>query len=314
MLFHHRYIMRSSIIFFVLVQVYLGGASLHHKITYKSFHDGLRECAEYYEISNCTLDKYIAESYPNIEPVQRLIHCTLHNLVSWTDGKGVKEHVFRNFFVPAVGDSCYANRTRECIRSACHRLDHGNHFARAYETFQCYYHQWGNISPKKQFIPRTEYDFDTLILEAIHFRHVPECELIEYSKGNVLDQPNFAPGYFLGSVRGGYYSLKHGISLENLYTQFGCPELLTKELKQCVEGVVKQYCDDSHEVKQFVTFKNCLNSVIPWYSRVVAVSKEKLYGKAPCKSCNAAKEVPYVVHHVPASIGAPPKPYYNVDH
>ncbi|KAL9705652.1 hypothetical protein quinque_009170 [Culex quinquefasciatus] len=272
--------MRSSIIFFVLVQVYLGSASLHHKITLQELPlMGSRECAEYYEISNCTLDKYIAESYPNIEPVQRLIHCTLHNLVSWTDGKGVKEHVFRNFFVPAVGDTCYANRTRECIRSAFHHLDHGNHFARAYVTFQCYYHH-----------------------------------LIEYSKGNVLDQPNFAPGYFLGSVRGGYYSLKHGISLENLYTQFGCPELLTKELKQCVEGVVKQYCDDSHEVKQFVTFKNCLNSVIPWCSRVVAVSKEKLYGKAPCKSCVAAKEVSYVVHHVPASVGAAPKPYYNVDH
>lgn len=85
---------------------------LSHFTTVKSFSGALHECAEYLEVSNCTLRRYVEDSYPECDIVKKLIHCTLLNLVAWTE-TGLKHQVMVSFFDPAPGDSCYENRTAD---------------------------------------------------------------------------------------------------------------------------------------------------------------------------------------------------------
>ncbi|KAL9705653.1 hypothetical protein quinque_009171 [Culex quinquefasciatus] len=237
-------------------------ASLAHYTEYKSFPEALSECAEYFEVSNCTLNRIIDDHYPRNELVQRLVYCSLINLGAWDIEKhSERSHVLQGFFKPAAGDSCYQNRTQNCLKDIGHTCK--DHAERAYEAFQCYYRQYGNLVDDAQYVPLELNELYTLVSTGFAIQNHPRCVLVEYSKGNILDEPNFPRTLLTGSVRGGYYSRQRGINIENMYVQFGVPELVTAETRQCCDAALKEVCDGSDAVKLHRIFKNCLKDIIP---------------------------------------------------
>ncbi|XP_039445515.1 uncharacterized protein LOC120425151 [Culex pipiens pallens] len=250
---------------------------------YKGFPAAWQECGEYFEVPNCTLEQYREDSYPCEGAVKELIRCSLINLSAWNDTTGVRQHVIRNYFQPAAEDSCYENRTKECLKQIDSNDDVYN---RAYESFRCYYRQYGNLISSAQFSP---YESDELVqLTAYSFsvRHIPKCVLLQYAKGDILEEPHFPAVLLTWLLRGGYYSLQNGILLKTLYTQFGHPELLTEQTKQCTDAVVAQLCDESHATKAYQIFKRCLHHIVPILELIQAVAKELVKEcDRPCGHC-----------------------------
>ncbi|XP_039445503.1 general odorant-binding protein 69-like [Culex pipiens pallens] len=263
-----------SVVLFGLLSISTVQCRLPHYTIFKSFPQALQECAEYLEVSNCTLQRYVEDSYPNCEIVKKLLHCTLLNLVAWKEDSGVEHHVMVSFFEPAPQDTCYENRTAECVRNVLATCQ--DKLSQAYEVFQCYYRQYGNIRESKQWIPNTANEFNELISLAIELANVPRCERIQYARGNILDQPSFARAFMIGCVRAGYYSLQDGVYLSSFYTEFGVPEVLTKQTEECVAAVSRQYCDSDHTTRLYHIFKKCLADVLPTLSLVQQLQAQEV--------------------------------------
>uniref|UniRef100_A0A8D8K842 General odorant-binding protein 69 n=1 Tax=Culex pipiens TaxID=7175 RepID=A0A8D8K842_CULPI len=249
---------------------------LAHYAVYKSFQNAFHECAEYLEVSNCTLQRINGNSYPNTEQVQRLIHCTLVNVGAWnSDQVAVKSHVLQNFFRPVSGDVCHQNRTQQCLKHI--NRDPEDHFGRAFESFQCFYHQYGNIVSSAQYIPFEINEIYRLVETAIAIHNIPRRALEEYSKGNILEEPHFRALHLTGALFGGYYSFKDGLKLDNAYSQFGTPELLTAETRQCCDAAAREECGADHATKLYRIFKNCLEDIVPTLKLVRTVAEKIVF-------------------------------------
>lgn len=237
---------------------------------FKSFDTAYRECAEYFEVPNCTVDEYVVNAYPDDPEDKKLIRCALINLAAWSDESGVVESVMGNFFNPAPEDTCYADRTRDCI--AASQTPCSDNQTLAYNAFQCYYRQYGNLNQSDQFVPYSPLEQQQLVLDSFAFVNVPQDELNNYSNGNVLDQPHAAELLYVLFVRGYFYIPGQGLLLQVLYTQFGNPELLTPETQQCVDAAKDAWDGNSQKDLVLAFFVNCLQNITPWLDLVQNVA------------------------------------------
>nr|XP_019932832.2 general odorant-binding protein 69-like [Aedes albopictus] len=244
--------------------------NLQHYVIYKNFDTFFRECGEYFEVPNCTLDEYVVNAYPDEPEVQKLIHCAMVGFGGWVGGSGVVEYVMSNFFNPAPEDTCYADRTRECIQNAQPLC--ASNATLAYKAFQCYYRQYGNLNQTAQFIPNSDLELQVLLETSIAAVNVPKDELVNYSNGVLLDQPHFAELMYVVLLRGGYYYPGQGLFLKNLYTQFGNSELLTPETQQCVDAATAAWDGQYQRDLIYAYLVNCLQKITPWLQLVQNVA------------------------------------------
>lgn len=269
-----KFTMRNTIICIVFTLCAISPSNvlgLDHYIGYKSFDTYFRECGEYFEVPNCTLDEYAVNAYPDEPEVRNLIHCTLVGSRSWHDGSGVIESVMANFFNPGPEDTCYADRTRECILSSQVPCD--SNITLAYKAFQCYYRQYGNLNESSQYMPCTDRELQVLINTSIIMVNVPKDELVNYSNGVQLNQPHFAELLYVIFIRGGfYYTDDKTLALNNLYTQFGNPELQTPETQQCVNSATAAWDGKRQRDLVYAYFVNCLQKIVPWLQLIQQVA------------------------------------------
>lgn len=254
-------------------------AVLTHYALFKSFDTAYRECAEYYQVPNCTVDEYIANQYPSDPEDKRLVRCALINLAAWSDATGVVESAMSSFFNPAPEDTCYAERTRDCIANSQDPC--ADNQTLAYNAFQCYYRQYGNLNQSDQFVNYSPLELEQLSLDTFTIVNVPRCELIEYSNGNFLNQPNFAEVLYVFMVRAYFYSPDQGLLLPYLYSQIGNPELLTAETQQCVDAAKCAWDGKSQKDLVLAIFVNCLQKVVPLLDLLRSVANTVLDGPPP---------------------------------
>lgn len=285
---------------------------LDHYFSYKEFDSYFHECGEYFEVPNCTLDEYTANAFPDEPEVRRLIHCTMVIFKGWQDGSGVVESVMSDFFNPAPEDTCYADRTRDCIQNFQAPCDSNSTLA--YKAFQCYFRQYGNLNQSRQFMPYTLREEQVLIETAIAIVNVPKDELVNYSNGILLDQPHFADVIYVVFVRGGFYDVVQGLSLDNLYTQCGKPELLTAETQQCVDAATFAWDGKSRKDLVYAYFVNCLQNVITFAQGIQEVATYLV--AVPPSPCPPAPSTPCPTTTTTTTTTPPPPstvpPCYNV--
>ncbi|XP_062541907.1 general odorant-binding protein 69-like [Armigeres subalbatus] len=210
---------------------------LLHYITDKSFDTALRECAQYFLISNETLARYYQQRFPCVDEVKQLVRCTMINLNAYDDNTGPLENVLGNFFKPHVWDTKHTERTKNCVARALNRTSPSDVFQRAYDTFICYYHQLGTLVSDDQLVPCTPLEFKQVMTFVESALNMPAEVLLQYSQGNVLNEPSYPNALYIFAVRAGYYSVSDGIQLGNLYTQFGVPEIsMTLRHRRCANS------------------------------------------------------------------------------
>ncbi|XP_062535232.1 general odorant-binding protein 69-like [Armigeres subalbatus] len=235
---------------------------LPHKETRKSFDTGLRECAQYFLISDKTISRYYKHGFPCKQEVKLLIRCTMLNLNAYNDDSGPVERVLGKFFRPCPTDTTYVERTDRCVEKALSR-NPSDIYSRAYDSFMCYFHERGNLVAADQFIPKTALEITNLLEFDVSALGLSDEILHQYCQGNLLKEPNYPNGLFVWAVGGGYYSVVDGIQLDKIYAQYGVPAIICPETRQCAAEVAKTYCSSGHVTIMFNTFMNCIQSFLP---------------------------------------------------
>lgn len=284
---------------------------LPHYTIYKSFPSALAECAQYYELSSCSLNRIVQESYPNEPNVRRLIRCALINVRSWNDTTGVQEQVMNSYFNPTPEDTCYLNRTRDCIERS-RQLPGGDRDVqtRAYDAFICYYRQYGNLNETEQFLPFTDEESDQLMISVLSITEVSQEALVQFSEGNILDNKEFPAVLYTLYVRVGFYQDR--IVPQHLYIQFGNPELLSPQTEQCIEAAVNSLpCEADDKDQVYRIFRNCLVGITRTLELTQSVSRQLLGLEPFCGNgdSGSSTNAPCAITASPASTSQ--APYYN---
>ncbi|XP_055642862.1 general odorant-binding protein 45-like [Toxorhynchites rutilus septentrionalis] len=251
---------------------------------FKSLATARQECALYLHMSNDTIGSCSRNGYPDEPKIRNLVHCMLINVNAWDENNKLKQHVLKNFFKPTDSDTCYENRTRDCLEKI--DLPHRDTIGRAYSSFLCYYRQYGNVVEEEQFIPYRDNTRRQLMTEALAIENVPRHVLEKISEGKFLDLKEAPNLVFTYTVRTGFYEPPIGTNFGRLYTQHGVPELLNEA--QCCEATIRrQYYEEP--TRAYQTFKQCVSHLVSTLEMVKSVAKDLL--KAPktpyCGSCGS---------------------------
>lgn len=256
---------------------------------YKSFPSALAECAQFYEVSNCSLDRIVKDSFPNEREVKKLVRCVFVNLRCWNDAAGVQEHVIHSFFNPTPEDSNFLDRTRECIKKSQLQLESSSDVeTQAYNAFICYYRQYGNMNNTNQFLPLLPQELDQLVLASLSLASVSNEALVEFSLGNMLDNSEFIDVLAIIFIRGGFSH--HNSMLNHLYIQFANPEILSPKTEQCVEATFNTLpCYTSEKEQLYRVFRNCFQEITDILSLVHRLSNKLLGSDSTCSSGSSTK-------------------------
>ncbi|XP_065089745.1 uncharacterized protein LOC135710947 [Ochlerotatus camptorhynchus] len=193
-----------------------------------------------------------------------------------------------NFFKPCSTDFHYAERTRACVKKALDTICPDDVYTRPYATFLCYYHEYGNIVNKAQFIPKTVLEAWQILVFIESIQNLPKAVIVKYSEGCILNEPHFPHSLLVWAVRGGYYTIDGGIQFGRLYTQYGIPELLSAETSQCAADVARTYCNSDYVTIVYYTFINCIHPYLPLEKFVQASAQKQIACSQSSPAANSA--------------------------
>ncbi|XP_021695347.1 uncharacterized protein LOC110675228 [Aedes aegypti] len=270
----------AAIVFVGLVSVTV--SEYIHYIIFKSFDNALKECAQYYEVSDCDLNQYVAESYPDKPEVRRLVRCALINLQSWYDSTGLIESEIINFFQPSCSDDCYKNRTQACLNSVAATVCPADVNNWAYQSFMCYFRYYGNLLSTDQFLRYAPLEISQTFATAVEVLELSQDTLVEFCKGNILNNDQFPAVLYQTSVRFGFFTVANGVQLMRLYNQFGNPQLLAPETQQCVSKVAADYCGSDDVTVVYQTYVQCLANLAPIVDLIREFSKTQVSDPSVC--------------------------------
>ncbi|XP_055589217.1 uncharacterized protein LOC129741501 [Uranotaenia lowii] len=229
----------------------VAGAQFWRSPFYRSFEESFSQCANYFKISNSTANRYIQNGFPNEQSVKQLIHCVLLDLQAWDTEQGV---IGRQLIAALSGvqfDEESERHIQCCLQNSGVDELKDQVLERAYRSFVCYHNVYGHSgSSSQQYLRYTDDIRKKFMREAILIQNVPYRTLLEFSKDNVVTQPEWPSVSLTYVLRVGFYSREQGYDFEHLYVQFGAPELLGNEVRLCQDRVRAQYCEEPQRLIQ----------------------------------------------------------------
>lgn len=228
----------------------------------KSFLQSVHDCAEYLQVPKHRLVQYLAYEFPPDEETKCLIFCVGTDLRWWNNTCGLQVPAIMNYFQPVLGDRQYEKRTSECLERNVHTAELPNNCCQAYETFQCYFREFGNLVTCPQYVPATKLQSTQAALDCLTVLRVPTDLLQCYSKGDLPDVPETRCLYHCIDHRTGLYTTESGIHLSRFYVrdlEVNDLRYLSKETKACRDRVRMSGCDVCSEV--YNTHRDCLSGI-----------------------------------------------------
>uniref|UniRef100_A0A182I647 Odorant binding protein n=1 Tax=Anopheles arabiensis TaxID=7173 RepID=A0A182I647_ANOAR len=228
----------------------------------KSFLQSVHDCAEYLQVPKHRLVQYLAYEFPPDEETKCLILCVGTDLRWWNNTCGLQVPAIMNYFQPVLGDRQYEKRTSECLERNVHTAELPNNCCQAYETFQCYFREFGNLVTCPQYVPATKLQATQAALDCLTVLRVPTDLLQCYSKGDLPDVPETRCLYHCIDHRTGLYTTESGIHLSRFYVrdlEVNDLRYLSKETKACRDRVRMSGCDVCSEV--YNTHRDCLSGI-----------------------------------------------------
>uniref|UniRef100_A0A9I3FGM2 Odorant binding protein n=1 Tax=Anopheles epiroticus TaxID=199890 RepID=A0A9I3FGM2_9DIPT len=228
----------------------------------KSFLQSVHDCVEYLQVPRHRLVQYLAYEFPPDEETKCLIYCVGTDLRWWNNTCGLQVPAIVNFFQPVLGDRQYEKRTSECLERNVLSATTPNNCCKAYETFQCYFREFGNIVTCPQYVPPTKLQATQAALDCLNMLRIPTDLLQCYSKGDLPDVQETRCLYHCFDHRIGLYTFESGVHLSRLYVRdlaFHDLRYLSKETKACRDRVRASGCDVCSEV--YNTHHDCLAGI-----------------------------------------------------
>ncbi|KAL1374072.1 hypothetical protein pipiens_001672 [Culex pipiens pipiens] len=210
-----------------------------------SFRDAQERCFQYLNVHDSRWEEFQdVSSYPADEQAKQLVRCIGLMLRFWDDCEGVNAAVIKTFFQPDCSDQRYLNRTNECLQDIRVQNVAGSEtydvLTVVFETFHCYYHQYGNLVDLPQFIPWTANEL--LQIEDL-------CRNILTSSPpqpvDDLGRPPCLSQCFL--LQAGFWSASQAVLLDRVHLQYGRGEeqdVFIRKVTNCVD-LYRQQHDNS---------------------------------------------------------------------
>ncbi|XP_055644103.1 general odorant-binding protein 45-like [Toxorhynchites rutilus septentrionalis] len=253
-----------------------------------------QECADYLRLTDEAVQQLTGFGYADTPGVRELTHCILVALNAWGDDNLPKTHVIKNFFLPAESDSCYENRTQECLDKSVKSLSPHDILGRAYHSFRCYYYHYGHIVEEEQFVPFRDFTLHQFIAESFAIENISKDELQKISDGDFFDVKKFPNIVFTYAVRAGFYDPESGPIIDRIYTQFGLPEIVSENTRNCVCAVRQQHFGEP--TRTYELFKQCFANILPTPDLLRSVAQgllESSPSEATCNVCGATTSAPH---------------------
>uniref|UniRef100_A0A182M709 Uncharacterized protein n=1 Tax=Anopheles culicifacies TaxID=139723 RepID=A0A182M709_9DIPT len=228
----------------------------------KSFLQSVHDCAEYLQVTKERLVQYLAYEFPSDDETKCLIYCVGTDLRWWNNTCGLQVPAIVNYFQPVLGDRQYEKRTQECLERNVHASSSPDNCCKAYEAFQCYFREFGNLVTYPQYLPATKLQATQAALDCLNVLRVPVDLLQCYSKGNLPDVSETRCLYHCVDHRTGLYTSESGIHLSRFYVrdhQANDLRYLSKETKACRDRIRQSGCDVCSEV--YNTHRDCLSGI-----------------------------------------------------
>uniref|UniRef100_A0A182JE64 Uncharacterized protein n=1 Tax=Anopheles atroparvus TaxID=41427 RepID=A0A182JE64_ANOAO len=225
----------------------------------KSFLQSVHDCVEYLQIPKERLMQYLANEFPPDDETKCLLYCVGVDLGWWNNTCGLQVPAIVSYFQPVQGDKQYEKRTKECLERRVGAIRSQNSCCQAYETFQCYFQEFGNLVTCPQYVRLTKLQATQAALDCLVILRYPEELLQVYARGQVEDCPETRCLYHCIDLRTGLYTPENGVSLSRLFVRdaaYNDLRYLSKETKACRDRVRQSGCDKCTEVYQ--THQECL--------------------------------------------------------
>ncbi|XP_052870986.1 general odorant-binding protein 45-like [Anopheles cruzii] len=198
-------------------------SDVSHLYLEKSFPQALHDCMQYLQVPPSRYEEYQALNFPNDPQTRCLVRCVGLNLRWWNDTTGVHTSVIANFFRPDPTDVHYERATKECVE---HRLKPTpanptlqDCCLRAYNTFECYLQNYGNLVYSPQYYPEDRSRQVQVSYDCINILQVSKPLLQLFTEDSVPEDPGtqcLGRCFFL---RLGLYDEERGFDLRRLYTR-----------------------------------------------------------------------------------------------
>ncbi|XP_055624906.1 general odorant-binding protein 45-like [Toxorhynchites rutilus septentrionalis] len=224
----------------------------HFAYQLKSFRQALDECAETLEIPLEAVDRLVAFNFITHErDLKCLIRCAGINLGWWSDITGVRAPVLESYFQPACGDVGYRRRTHECIDAKLVICQ--DDCSKAYESFLCFFHQYGNLKCSEEYIPLSQLEAVQAAIDCINVLQIPRELLEQYISGVIPDVPATHCLFRCQYLAEGLYDSQYGLNLTRFYIRhhdYPSLDFLTENMKACTELALRENCDECARVFQ----------------------------------------------------------------
>lgn len=240
----------KSITAFVTILLLIAKATPSFSLE-KSFQYAQRQCLQWLNI-NCTRwsDYVDANEYPRDHETLQLIRCIGLVLNFWNDYSGLQPAVIKNFFLPDGNDDGYVNRTTQCLKRVLYTVAQKDVLTLSYESFRCYFHQYGNLVVTPQYVPRTA-------RELLQFKSECSDILRNYSKNNTRGSYCLERCVLL---QADLWSDEQGPLLDRAYVQFGQDEdedVYVQKTVECIDSYVSKDNGDSCALASYAA-RRCL--------------------------------------------------------
>uniref|UniRef100_A0A182RLX5 Odorant-binding protein n=1 Tax=Anopheles funestus TaxID=62324 RepID=A0A182RLX5_ANOFN len=282
-------------------------------IVEKSFLQSVHDCTEYLQIPKERLVQYMANEFPPDDETKCLLFCVGVDLGWWNNTCGLQAPSMISYFQPVQGDKQYEKRTKECLERRVGAIESPNSCCQAYETFQCYFQEFGNLVTCPQYVRLTKLQATQAAYDCLVMMRYPEDLLKVYANGKVEDSPETRCLYHCIDHRTGLYT-QNGISLSRFFirdSSYNDYRYLSKETRACRDRIRHSGCDKCTEV--YKTHQECLaglgengytSGIITAGAQIALTDLGVSCAAEPVKSCTT-----YQPYHHPTY--PPTKPTYT---
>uniref|UniRef100_A0A182QK55 Uncharacterized protein n=1 Tax=Anopheles farauti TaxID=69004 RepID=A0A182QK55_9DIPT len=303
----------------VALQLAFGQCDTKGVTVVKSFLQSVHDCTEYLQIPKERLIQYMSNEFPPDDETKCLLFCVGVDLGWWNNTCGLQVPSIVSFFQPVQGDKHYEKRTKECLQRRVGAIESPNSCCQAYETFQCYFQEFGNLVTCPQYVRLTKLQATQAALDCLVVLRYPEELLQVYAQGVVEDSPETRCLYHCIDHRTGLYN-ENGISLAHFFVRdsaYNDLRYLSKETKACRDRIRQSGCDKCTEV--YTTHTECLtglgengytSGIITEAAKIALTNLGVGCAHPAPKQCKCPTKPPYTPTKPPCNVcQEPAKPY-----
>ncbi|EAT48660.1 AAEL000318-PA [Aedes aegypti] len=273
--------MRCCLILLVSLVALHSSLALNHleKLRWKTFREAELESAEYLFITHETLERYRSSGYPDEPSVRKLIGAIMVVLNAADEKLNlIKDYVLSQYFLPNTVDCQYKQHTKECLDRNVATLDPSDRLGRAYQTFQCYYKNFGGIKEDVGWVPYHYSEVVQMLEDCLYITNASNESLLQYCQGGYATSADYSNVAYCYAVRAGLLDKTTGFNVEKMYIQLGDDNLNDGDAKKCIAGVVNQYCKEPYRTMRIVV--DCVLIYLPGVAGIV-IAASNILGNPP---------------------------------